>query len=366
MAEKVQVNFKVDQHLSDTLSRLVHWMPSAGKDRSNVLRYLLRRAAFLAFESPYTLAEHRVFFYVAGNGDEFRLSIERIAINVDLRGLPKALRMDSRKVDRFLRHQKDTGEQLSKVRDDWLVNHFGLWDREYPDSPPLVSEVDRVGVFAKSASLAAPLPGRSSLIREIILGVRQPVAERSALVADDPEDLKERVGVVITAPTQRLEIVVVVDLDLFATDGMVRRGAALDFQLRDLERLPFAVGIPDDIAPSWAGGKVRVEGDDKDPRRARRRRAGPSAYKAKEEAEALERAKESIDFLQARLRSLVGASSIADGLPVVDSASAAAYLPQLHRPREYLFGRLVWDSPFLGVEACVSWPRLRAGFQLPG
>lgn len=342
--KNIQVNFKVDRDLQEALVRLGEWMPSIGKDRSAILRFLVRKEDSLVSGTSYYARTLRRFLFVDKDGTTLAFSREDLHLRSDRVYLPMVIRMKPETAIAIVKGLQ-RGQDLRQIAQDcWLVNHFAVWaPRDYPQKSPRGLAVDRKGIFAKYGAVEVNGIAGASFLREWIVGIRQhPNIE--TLPAQPPRD---RAGMQISVPVVHLEAEVLVDLQLYSEMRTGKENVNLDYEVVSPEGVPFQARPLSDLAPAWEAGRRE---------RATARVTKGRSSKDPGESKAEESVLATFEEFTKRLRTL-STSSAEDGLPVIDNDRDRRYLRSLKPPKNYLFGKLTWEAPYLGTEVFITWDR---------
>lgn len=323
---------------------------------SVVIREFVGSAAAIWRNSPYICraADHTV--YVSKTGDIFSRQVQVLRLNSPRHKLPSSLEMKPEKreyyhklyqvrraLNRDTTPSPDGGppDEFRWFLSRWLLNHFAVWsskkdpdDLEAFQQEPLSSHVDTFGTTYKSADLAVDAVGGRSLTREVIVGLRDYVQWK-----DSNKPVFDRVDIPIDIPTAYLQVSVVVDQDLFSAMDVEEdeiADLALEFRNRESARfegkevaLSSAIGI-EELSGRSAGRTVDDEGADEMLHKIRRLRQRVTAI----------------------LESPVLSRKHNDG-----QAERAEVLKAVALPQQFLFYRLRWPFPHLGIEACVRWEK---------
>jgi hypothetical protein len=308
---------------------------------SAVIREIVAGATALWRHSPYTCrsADHTV--YITKNGEIFSRQVEILRLNAPRERLPCYLEMKPEKRDYYHRRYRESNPTEDRVDSGefawflsrWLLNHFAAWngkkeedDLESFQQQPLSSHTDSFGTTYKSADLVVRAVGGRFLTREIIFGLRDYVQWKEA---DSP--IFDRIDIPIDIPTSLLQACVIIDQDLFAAMGVEVdeiSNLALEFRNREAARFEGkeVALVPETGIEELYGRSPDDEGAEEMWRKVR----------------------------QLRRRIL----DITDNNSAPKQTAKQEYIHEsLTLPRHFLFYRLRWPSPHLGIGACVRWEK---------
>lgn len=337
MKKNVQINFKVDQELNHELDQLKRWLPSFANDRSAILRFLIRREAATVFDAPYIASESNHFVYIARDGSGFMFSREDLYLNTERIWLPKSVRMKPEQVATLLAELRPEEDLRSRMEESWLLNHFAVWDRNYPAGKALDSRVDRTGLFLKFADLEVRSEPKSTLTREVIVGARDFV-QRKRSQPDRPKGYPspDRIGIAVILPTTRFQVQILLDLRLYEGFPETQQSVALGYELRNPEGAVFRARPASELPPEWREG--------------RRPRSGEATV----EELAVSR---TFAAFSGRLKALAEGVEPSTGRAIVEDKSVKRKLRAIKAPDEYLYGQLTWEAPYVGTEISITWNR---------
>ena len=303
--------------------------PGLDLDRSKGVRHLLDRHSFLMVESPYIIRRMAVTVLVGGNGDMAYHSQEEILLSSRRERLPCSIEMKPEKILDYAKRVGSERRLAGSLRDRWLLNYFAA----YRDSQLLADHCDGVGLTRKQADLELNLPQDTVVQREMVV-VNEDYVQR----AEDGDRSDDRSEILMVAPTFNLSLSVMVDLDVYGASSL-RDEAGLDYELRNgegalLQARRYLYG---DNPLTWIAGRPPIS-----------RKSWEETHKS---------VRDSVERLVTR----VGQLSTQDKTPgskepLFHSDSAKARLAQFAAPTgPYLFGRLTWPYPPMGIDICTTW-----------
>lgn len=229
----------------------------------------------------------------------------------------------------------------------WLLNHFAVWHGESAATGELLDTwVDRHGMDTKMADLLVNQGAERLLTREIVAGLEDYVQWKVSQREDD------RVDFPIDIPTRNLEIVVVVDTDLYRktaiTDSDRREipNLKLEFRNRELARFESDAIGRDNFNPIDLPilGKCLGKPPDTQADKSRKRNLDPEAE-----------LRAQLNELKMRIENLAQAK-VKSG-PVVSPQEREALRSALIIPDSFLYYKLVWPSPYFGIEVGIQWEK---------
>jgi len=228
-------------------------------------------------------------------------------------------------------------DEIEWFERQWMLNYFAAWagkkqseDLEAFKQSPLSCHTDTFGSTYKSADLIVDAVGGRFLTREIIVGLRDYVQWK-----EPNTPIFDRIDIPIDIPTSDLEVSVIVDQDLFKSlpvqDEEVPN-LALEFRNRESARFEGreVARYPEVAIEELCGRSTDDEG------------AGEMLSK--------------IRTLRTRIASVLE-SKTTKGEKVASASEKAAVNASLQIPKHFLFYKLRWPSPHLGIEVCVHWEK---------
>jgi hypothetical protein len=299
---------------------------------STVIREMIAAAAAKWTHSPYVCRSERYTVYVTKDGSVFARQVQILRLNAPREKLPCFIEMKPEKREYYHRRHRELGsrDEHEWFLNKWLLNHFAVWngkrdadDLELFQQEPLSSHVDSFGTTYKSADLAVHAISGRFLTRETVIGLVDYVQWK-----EPKTSTFDRYDIPIDIPTTDLEVSVVVDRDLFAGMDVQEDGIAnLSLEFRNRESARFEgkeVALYPEIGITELYGRASSdegvdEGGDQMLGKVRR--------------------------LRQRVSNLL-----------TNKASIRSEAP-FDLPQNFLFYRLRWPSPHLGIEACVRWEK---------
>lgn len=345
MSKKKNLTVRVDEAWTDLLDQTLRAMgPVADErlDRSRLIRLLGDYAAACWLRAPYVARRSDHFVFVSSSGDVFYRALQELRLGSSRANLPAGITMKPERRAFYTRREPDWPNHAQHIRKQWIINHFSSWlgsDFEPPAGKVLAAQVDRFGITSKFADLAIEQPKDRTVMRETIVGFRNYVQRKG-----EGDTTDDRGDIPIDIPTTDLDMKVMIDCGLYGNsiDGATAAG----FEIRNRESARFRqedLSTPENPL-LWTNGKSSTQ--------------NPSPGLL----DHLGQIDRSFDGLQKRLISLSGPENLADdGEPVVRDQSSRVAIASLARPAEFLFGRLRWHRPHLGLEVCLTWNKPRPG-----
>jgi hypothetical protein len=300
--------------------------------------------------SPYICRSDQHTIYVTKGGEVFSRHVQVLQLNSPREKLPCFVEMKPEKRDYF--HQlfrspgfpQEIGEDLPFDLDEykwflsrWILNHFAVWngkrnsdDVKSLQQEPLSSYSDTFGTTYKSADLAVDAIAGRFLTREIIIGLRDYVQWK-----ETGTPVFDRFDIPVDIPTADLEVHVIVDQELFGAMGVEGgevASLALEFRNRESAKLE---GKEVALYP-----EIRIE----------------EQYGRTLDDDGAGEAIAKLDQMRQRIHHILEGAT-AEGTEGSDLAARKALSGVLSMPRDFLFYRLRWPSPLLGLEACVRWEK---------
>lgn len=328
-------NIKMDDVLWEALARVGRELRIVHDDEGNhsrVIREIVSTAVNRWLESPYVCLSAKYLVLVTGRGDVFFRQVQVLKLNKQRDRLPCLLEMKPEKRREFFDSGHREEDDAAYFRSRWLINYFGAWHGSDIDSGKFLSAwVDRRGTDTKQADLVVEQEPGSILTREIVVGGQDYVQWRKR----NSKHEYDRVGFPIDIPSRNLEALVVVDMDLYKGSLPLEQIPPLSLEFRNPESARFeGEAISHD---SWNPMNP--------PLVDKHFKGSPDPH-----------AKDIWKSLGAfRKRILVLArSEVADG-PVVPPEQIPEIQKALTLPKQFLYYKVGWPSPYLGVEVCIRW-----------
>jgi len=307
---------------------------------SAIIREMVAAAAAKWTCSPYVCRSSDYTAFVTKDGNIFLRHVQILRLNSLREKLPCFIEMKPEKRD-YYRKQKDLNHQdipeNKWFQRQWLLNYFSVWsgkksldDLKSFEQKPLSSYVDHFGTTYKSADLAVHAMSGRFLTRETIVGLKDYVQWK-----EPRTPLFDRIDIPIDIPTVDLQVCVIVDQSLFESLRIDREEIAnLGLEFRNRESARFE---GKDVAQY---PEIRFDeqfGRSSDP----------------ESSGAIRR---HLELFGQRLTSILD-SRTTEGQKATDSAGRIAIVTSLRPPDHFLFYKLRWPSPHLGIEVCVRWEK---------
>jgi len=326
---------------------------------SRIVREMVSAAAIRWQESPYIARASSNVVLVTRTGHLFYRQIQVLKLNKRRSKLPFLL-------DLFASRRSE----LSPFRPHWLLNHFAVWhggDPSCTETEPLAASVDRHRADAKLADLKVDEGGEHILTREIIAGLADYVQWKGSDGEDDRFDFP------VDIPTRNLEILVVVDLDLYRKTARTDHtkmdvpNLKLEFRNRELARFEGeAIGNDEfnRLSPPLQGrflaSKPGSAGDvGKKPRKGAGDKEPPTAPDGRKFRPA------SVDPRVEMLQTCSGLKARVEHLATAQVDDGAVVPPEereglreaLTLPESFLYYKRKWPSPYFGVEVGIQWEK---------
>jgi hypothetical protein len=282
--------------------------------------------------------------FVTKDGDIFARDVQELRLNTARGRLPSSIEMKAEKRDDYHRKyeksnpmkDRSTGasDEFKWFLSRWLFNHFSAWNGKkepYDLGPfqqePLSSYVDTYGTTSKSADLAVNAIGGRTLTREVIVGLRDYVQWKESGMP-----IFDRIETPIDIPTKNLELSVIVDRELFSTMDVTEiSNLALEFRNRESARFEGK-----EVALSSETGIEELSG-----------RSDEGDEGADEMLLKVRRLRQRVDAILT-LRGAQGYVGQKERIDILD---------RLTLPENFLFFRLRWPFPHLGIATCVRWEK---------
>ena len=332
------------------------------REKAAWIRRLVEKDRAFWLQSPYFAKSVHHFVFVAADGTVFSRSADCLRLNTYQLHLPMrfALRPEPEFLESWLRHP-ETG---------WAFHQFAAWHGDEQEGLPDVRGVDHDGRTTKQLSFPINQSEDSTLCREALV-----VLNQHAQVRTVREDfVPDRMDFEIAIPTLDFTAEILVDRALYKTyrdDPKTFRTAAVSREFRNFENARFESRVFDgqEHPPIWRRGRVirpakteaRSEemaaqaknGDGKDEEET------PSAAQLELRHDpGTEEVQQQVLGSFQRLRTTLTAAvelAQAEEQEKDQAATGARAVSALALPEEYLFGRLHWRVPYLGLRACLTW-----------
>ncbi len=303
--------------------------PDRRGSHSKVAREMISAAVTRWRHSPYVCTSAQHVFLVTSSGDVFYRQKHVLRLNSAREKLPCIVEMKPEKRRDFFADCREA-DVASWFRSKWLINHFAVWRGTSAEGEPLASWVDRNGMEYKMADLLVDQGAKRMLTREIVVGVEDYVQRQESGRGYD------RLDVPLDIPTRNLEVIVMIDAGLYKDTASVDETPDLGVEFRNRENARFE------------GREVANDLENPMEIFLGRRLHGENSAKT-------EPVLESLNELEARLKHLAQAA-VGDE-PVLDDPGRKRLWDAFKRPERFVFCRLLWTSPYLGLDVCVSWEK---------
>lgn len=327
------ITVRVSEEWLSTLERLLN-VVSEGQshDRSRLIRQLVSEESAFWLDSPYVALSSEYFILISGDRTGYYRMLQRLQLEAMRAKLPCIVKIKPERQEAWIQRYRGVSHEADLIRDHWLINHFAVWLGEDTSSDPLASHVDRHGITGKLADLDTRQAKGTRLTREII------VANRDFVQRKRGDDFTaDRADIGIDIPTLNVDIIVVVDLDLY-------EGAAtpiLGYELRNREGARL-----EERQPGSEANKI----DWVEERYPEAAHVGPAF------GPTLNSTKEAFDAFRNRVQYLAAEGTFAsDGRQVVESEETRRKLRSIELPERFLFGRLRWQMPLPSLQVCLTW-----------
>lgn len=293
--------------------------------------------------SPYVCRSSRHMVLVTARGDIFYRQVQILHLNSQRERLPSSIEMKQEKRDYY--HQKyrklrtakgkkeRIPEELEWFQSQWLLNFLAVWngrleanDIDSFGQEPLSARTDLFGPTYKSADLEVHSMAGRFLTREITVALRDYVQWKEPKTP--PFD---RIDIPIDIPTANLEVCVVVDKGLFSALGVEPEAIAnLALEFRNRE-------------------SARFESQDV----ARYRELDFYGQAGRSDDEGAQEVGQQVSVLEARIKRILQTGEKRVSL----SSGVSSVVSTLIPPDQFLYYKLRWPAPHLGIEVCVRWEK---------
>jgi hypothetical protein len=262
----------------------------------------------------------------------FYRQLQILRLNSKREKLPCSIGIKPEKRRYFLENRDqaiDVGEWL---KSRWLVNYFAAWKGANAKGELLSSWVDRDGMEYKIADLLVSQGANRTLTREIIVGVEDYVQWQESESARD----YDRLDVPVDIPTRNLEVVVIIDTDLYKDTDSVEEIPDLGVEFRNRECARFeGREVANDLEnPMEVSAGRRIHGE-----------ISPEA----------EQVLADLDELEERLKYIAQAK--VGNEPILEDKDQGRLSNALKKPERFVYCRLFWPSPYLGLDVCIRWEK---------
>lgn len=331
---------RMSQSLWNLLGDIAHdlgYVDNRGH-HSTVIREMVSAAAAKWKFSPYICRGAQYTVFLTKDGHLFFRAVQVLRLNSERERLPCALDMKLEKKKDYRRKKPSGKDGGDWFRSQWAINHFAVWNGkrnetevERFEEKPLSSFVDEEGASSKAADLPVRLMSGRFLTREIIVGLRDYVQRKESGTPN-----YDRADIPIDIPMSDLEIAVIIDRDLYHLNEVAEEeipNLALEFRNREGARF-----------------EEREVGNDQE---------NPTTEiygRFPEEDEGVGETTRRLRALQRRLEYLEN-STTTEGQKVAKTVNREILREALENPERFLYYRLTWPSPHLGINVCIRWEK---------
>jgi len=246
---------------------------------------------------------------------------------------------------RKLNTSKDI-EKTTWLKSQWLMNYFAIWNgkKEASDlvafqQSPLDSAIDTEGINSKAADLSVDAISGRFLTREVVTGFRDYVEWK-----EPRTPVFDRIDIPTDIPTIDLEACVIIDQKLF--DSLEIEGeeiANLSLEFRNRES---AIFEGKDVA---LDSETRFE----------------EQYGRSPDDDGSDEMLRQVRRLRQRLFAILETDITTDHKKVSSMFDREAIISSLRLPSEFLFYKLQWPSPHLGIKVCIRWEKPLPNHAMP-
>jgi len=302
-------------------------------DHSKLVREIVSAAATKWRESPYVCVSAKYTILITRDGHIFYRQVHELNLNKKRERLPCGIGIKPEKKRVYLKSCPRGQDEASWFKSLWLINYFAAYHGKHCSQDNLLdSFIDHDGADGKFADLLIDQGPDSHIVREAVLGLKEFVLWRGERRGDD------RVGIPIDIPMRNLEMVVVIDTDLYRKSPLEKE---------EIPKLALEFRNPE---------SARFEGDavSRDPWNPMEDALVGRYFEGDAEDDVRE-VKDRLKELELRLRALEELEAV-NGT-VVPKERRQEFRKSLKIPASFLYYRLKWPSPYFGLEACVRWER---------
>lgn len=297
---------------------------------SKIVREIVSTAVTRWRHSPYVCLSAKHTFLVTSCGNVFYRQLQVLKLNSKREKLPCSIGIKPEKRHYFLAN-RDPGVGIGEwLISRWLVNYFAAWRGTHAEGEPLSSWVDREGMEYKMADLPVNQGANRTLTREIIVGVEDYVQWQ-----DSGRDY-DRLDVPVDIPTRNMEVIVIIDTDLYKHTDSVEEVPDLGVEFRNRECARFE------------GREVASDSENPMEVYAGRRIHGETSPKT-------EQVLADLDELEGRIKYIAQAK--VGNEPVLEDKGRRRLFKALNKPERFVYCRLFWPSPYLGLDICIRWEK---------
>jgi hypothetical protein len=234
--------------------------------------------------------------------------------------------------------KKHQFERRDGDRDDWLMNYFAVWEGKTIGEKLIAQDTDRDGRTTKFVDLPIHQPKGTTITREILVATKNYVQ-----YSVEGEGSDDRADVPIDILTVNLQLVVLVDLDLYRANENKMRDAEVHYQLRNLDfaRLnEYRIGFEED-AILWNNGRI----------------PSTSFRPPKSYSRLLAFTQRLARKFETRVLQLTSDDAIArsDGKPIIIAPESREILRSMKSPARFICGCLEWPLPYSNLVVSVAW-----------
>lgn len=320
------------------ISRDFGYSDHRGEGQSQFIRDVVSDAVAEWKLAPYTASNFRNWVFVDKNGNLFYRAVQQIELNTPRLKMPFIVVQKTEKRRHYENVCPKSDTRTEWLQKQWHANYFGVWaghhDRPEEARDSLIAEaVDRRGVGEKTVDLEINQDAHTPLTRETIA-----VLKHYVQWSGDADGDYDRVDIPLDIPCRHLSIEIIVDKDLYRNTRNIRPRLALELRNREGARfynreiLGFLERVPEEVEGIYPSDE-RI-------------------YRTE-----IKRLEESFQLEARRLRSLAHSTIEAESgtEQIVKSAESREIMTRLRMPEKYLFYKVDWHSPHLGIVTCVNW-----------
>lgn len=297
-----------------------------------LVRDILAAAVAEWNESPYVCKSARHSFLITAEGVVFYRQVHLLHLNSYRERLPGSISMKREKRDYFYRICPAEENPDDWFKRQWLINCFAVWQGQELDGSLLALDVDRRGTDVKSVDLLVRQDKGRVITREVL------VAAKDYVQWTDGGPGSDWVEIPVDMPTRNLEVDVFVDENLYRSSSFpMNEIPPLSLEFRNRESARFAaMGI------TLSGESPIVEARGRIPDKR------VSSRDAERAVTVLAGMKDRFDLF---------GSYKDEGLEILGKEERESLRRALKTPDKFLFYRMFWPAPHLGIEVCVGWEK---------
>lgn len=283
-------------------------------------------------ESPYICRSAKHSFLITGKGVIFYRLIHVLHLNSGRKRLPCAISMKREKRMYFFRTCPPGKTQEEWFRSQWLINGFAVWQGQDVGGTLLAVDSDRLGTDVKAADLLIDQSKGRVVTREIVVAARDYVQW-----IENDKSGSDWVEIPVDMPTRNFEVEVFVDHALYSNSPLTPADIPdLGLEFRNRESARFANNFEIGRTPPIEELKGSFPNHNLD------------AKKVGEVAASLEVLRNRFNFFS---------NHEVEGVALLDEREREALRAALVVPENFLFYRMSWPTPHLGIEVCVGWDK---------